>query len=190
MGNSRFFEVKIEITKKILHIFGELEDELGKKISSDNILSDIELGIQGKGKIFKGENYRSLPYLILDCPRVFTTETVFAFRSMFWWGNEFSFTLHLQGKALEAVRNHLFSNMNMLKGKNFFFCVNDTPWEYLFEESNYKNLDELLSGKKELTERPGNFIKLSRKVELDRYNEVVTHGLETFDLLINMLQKV
>jgi hypothetical protein len=187
--NSRFFEVKLDITQKILRVFGELEVELEKKISSYKFLSKIDAGITQKGKIFRGENYRSLPYLILDCPRVFTTETVFAFRSMCWWGHEFSFTLHLQGKAWIAVRDNLFTNINMLKGKDFFFCVNDTPWEYFFEESNYKKLDDLLSSSKDITERPGNFIKLSRKINLAKYNDVISYGCETFELLMNAIQK-
>jgi hypothetical protein len=48
-------------------------------------------------KISKGENYRGLPYVMLDYPRIFGKEDVFAIRTMFWWGHYFSVTLHLKG---------------------------------------------------------------------------------------------
>ena len=95
-------------------------------------------------KIFKGENYRQLPYIVLDYPRHFSTDRVFAFRSMFWWGKEFSFTLHLQGKAWEYYRNRVAERMGMLTGNDFYCCVNNSPWQYYFENDNYVVLDELL----------------------------------------------
>src|SRR6266511_3807431 len=41
-------------------------------------------------KISKGENYKGLPYLILDHPRYFGKDNVFAIRTLFWWGHFFS----------------------------------------------------------------------------------------------------
>ena len=41
------------------------------------------------GKISRGENYRGLPYLILDYPAYFSQKDIFAFRTMFWWGHFF-----------------------------------------------------------------------------------------------------
>src|SRR6187549_876336 len=49
-------------------------------------------------KISRGENYKGLPYVVLDYPRLFTSEHVFAIRTHFWWGNYFSVTLHLKGQ--------------------------------------------------------------------------------------------
>ena len=49
-------------------------------------------------KISRGENYNGLPYVMLDYPRCFGKEDVFAMRTMFWWGNFFSITWHLKGK--------------------------------------------------------------------------------------------
>src|SRR5262245_60824558 len=46
-------------------------------------------------KISKGENYKGLPWLVLDNPRFFQHKNIFAIRTMFWWGNFFSITLHL-----------------------------------------------------------------------------------------------
>ena len=48
-------------------------------------------------KISKGENYNGFPYIILDFPSTFSKENIFAVRTMFWWGNFISITLHLKG---------------------------------------------------------------------------------------------
>src|SRR5689334_2264068 len=55
-------------------------------------------------KISRGENYKGLPWLVLDNPRFFQHNNIFAIRTMFWWGNFFSITLHLSGNN---KTNHL-----------------------------------------------------------------------------------
>jgi len=191
MRDSGFFVLKHEVTQKILKLFGGLEIEIMKKISEYPFLSFPELHIKEKGKIFRGENYRLLPYVLLDCPRVFTTETVFSFRSMFWWGNEFSFTLHLQGKALDMFRENIRRNISMLEKQGFFFCLNDTPWEYSFEKENYNLLDEMVerdsAGLNKLIDDKS-FLKLSRKIELSKYKEANQFGIETFEKLMDILE--
>ena len=73
------------------------------------------------GKIFRGENYRQLPYLVLDYPKHFSKESVLAFRTMLWWGNFFSCTLHLQGKALDERRSSLIQNWRSFRKKDICF---------------------------------------------------------------------
>ena len=51
-------------------------------------------------KISKGENYKGLPWVMLDYPRVFGKEDVYAIRTFFLWGHAFSITLHLKGCLL------------------------------------------------------------------------------------------
>lgn len=189
--NSRFFIVKRDVTEKIFALLGILEKEIKKKSSRYDFLTSGELPVREKGKIFRGENYRTMPYILLDYPRVFTTETVFAFRSMFLWGNEFSFTLHLQGKSLELFRENIIQNFSQMQGKEFFFCVNDSPWEYSFDETNYKSLDELIAQepdelKDKIRSQP--FIKFSRKLGLKEYEQAIGYGLETFELSMNLLK--
>src|SRR5688572_3269810 len=45
-------------------------------------------------RIFKGENYLGLPYVTLDYPRLFESDNTLTLRTMFWWGNFVSVTLH------------------------------------------------------------------------------------------------
>ncbi|MBK8586251.1 MAG: hypothetical protein IPN88_12835 [Bacteroidetes bacterium] len=72
---------------------------------------------------------------------MFNRESVFAFRSMFWWGNEFTFTIHIQGEAWEKFKSSLISNFEKLENRGILFCINESPWQYHLGEDNYLLLD-------------------------------------------------
>jgi hypothetical protein len=189
--DSKFFYIKHSVTEKLLRLFGELEKTLTLSMKDYYFFSSEEIQVKEKGKIFRGENYRKLPYILLDCPRLFSTGTVFAFRSMFWWGKEFSFTLHLQGQAQELFRTKLTEQIQQLRGSDYFICVNSTPWEYHFEADNYQSLDAFLNHESKqlnrlLIENP--FIKISRKLSIEQHADVVHYGNETFNQLMKMLK--
>jgi hypothetical protein len=184
--NARFFEVKQQAIDKVFEIFAELEIALKK----DGSLNEIHYKNLEKetGKIFRGENYRNLPYVVLDFPKLFSADNIFTFRSMFWWGNEFSFTLHLQGHALYKYRISLRDNIELLLHKEFYFCVNHSPWQYYFMPDNFIKLDEL-ANKKEISNQleTKEFVKLSRRIAIKDYEKVVDFGNETFQLLLKAL---
>lgn len=96
-------------------------------------------------KISRGENYRQLPYVILDYPRKFARDDVFAFRSMFWWGHFFSFTLHLQGQSLDTHRPRLRERLPYVQKDwpDVHLCVGSTPWQYHYSPNNYQLLKHL-----------------------------------------------
>src|ERR1051326_3611882 len=96
--NAKFFYTKASATQKVDQLLAEARDEIKSAIEKTGMV--FPKGVDSSmGKIFRGENYLGLPYLILDYPKHFSKDSVFAFRTMFWWGKFFSCTLHLQGKA-------------------------------------------------------------------------------------------
>lgn len=182
MSEQEFFLLKNSATLKIIDLFGEIEKSLKAEVS-DFGLEHSGLNISA-GKIFRGENYRLFPYIVLDYPRLFSPKSVFAFRTMFWWGHEFSFTLHLQGEALEMYRFNLNKNLESLFGNDVYYCVNDTPWHYNFEGQNYSLLD-LVKDKSEVEKRP--FIKLSKKIPVQQFEKVQQQSIETFRLFMKAI---
>ena len=89
---------KNNIIQKLFVLFGELSETW----QSNTVLQQLPSAINEiPPKISKGENYEGLPYVMLDYPRCFSKEDVFAIRTFFWWGNFFSITLHLKGKYKE-----------------------------------------------------------------------------------------
>lgn len=186
LSNSDFFVVKHQATQKISLILSHLLQELE---NSENIQSFPLQGLNEKrGKIFRGENYRLLPYVVLDYPRQFGKESVFAFRSMFWWGNGFSFTLHIQGEALIMFNDRLHSNLYQLTGKGFYVCINTTPWEYHYGTDNYIPLEEYIAKSQKYKARSNDFFKLSRRLTLQQYSLVPEFGKETWELLKKILE--
>ena len=187
LNNSDFFVQKHIVTKKVVDLFSDLERELEENISDYSYLNGFTN--TSTGKIFKGENYRQLPYVVLDYPKHFSTDSVFTYRTMFWWGNEFSFTLHLQGHALDHFRKTLLNNVNILKKKNVFVCINTKQWDYHFNNDNYQPLDELLKTETLFEKiKDKNFIKLSRKISLAKYKNLTKYGMETFELFMNAIE--
>ncbi len=179
-----FFILKNSATQKIIDLFALLEKEMKNELMLYPI--DVNELNSSTGKIFRGENYRSFPYIVLDYPRLFSTNSIFAFRSMFWWGHEFSFTLHLQGQAFEKYKKSLNENFSHLPGKEVYFCVNDTPWQYNFDKENYLPLEEIIDRREELFTKP--FIKITRKLNVDEYANAYDYAIESFKLFIGLLK--
>ncbi|WP_300602470.1 hypothetical protein [Niabella sp.] len=95
------------------------------------------------GKISKGENYNGLPYLILDYPRNFGQEHIFAIRSLFWWGKQVSTTLHLSGKWKEQFAPRLAEQHKLLGDEAFYVSYNGDEWEHDVQGSSYQPFHEV-----------------------------------------------
>lgn len=185
LNDLNFFLLKHSATQKMVELFGRLE------VLLKGIVHQNELAVEGvnvsSGKIFRGENYNLFPYVLLDYPRLFSRESIFAFRTMFWWGSGFSFTLHLQGKALEQFRKTLLINQERMLNQDIYFCVNNTPWKYHYEKENYTLIDELPSSQMENYFSEKEFIKLSKRIPLEEYASLEVKGKETLELFLSFL---
>ncbi|MBI4945659.1 MAG: hypothetical protein HY840_04575 [Bacteroidetes bacterium] len=180
--NKEFFFIKASATDKIKQLLAESREEIKNIIEKENILFPKEVDTQ-TGKIFRGENYLGLPYLILDYPKHFSKESVFAFRTMFWWGNFFSTTLHVQGKALEEYRKSLSKGergVNRLRKKKIYICVNNNPWQYHYKKDNYLLIDKLTDAELKKIFLEKEFIKLSRKISIKTYKHIGEFAKESF----------
>jgi hypothetical protein len=93
---------------------------------------------EGEPKISKGENYKGLPYVMLDYPRVFGKEDVCAIRTMFWWGHAFSVTLHLKGKYKDLFLPVIRERAVELSAAGFEVGVSDDEWEHAHTPETYR----------------------------------------------------
>ena len=162
-----FLLSKINIIAEIESILEETKKRILEVMKKEtlNLFSNLELR---KGRVYKGEYYRELPFVTLDFPSIFEKQNVFAYRTMFWWGNFFSSTLHLQGEHLELYRAKLFSNFDMLLHQDIYICVGETPWEYHYGKDNYVKVS---SQHKEIIKN-NSFIKLSKRIPLDQIESI------------------
>ena len=171
-----------KIKSELAHIEKALTHTI--KISKTDIPVEV---LQRAGKISKGENYRGLPYLVLDHPRYFKKEGVFAFRTMFWWGHFFSSTFHLQGKYLDLYRNNILDQILSLKNNNLYICNGATPWEYHYEPDNYLFIDTLEEKELQNLIKTKDFIKISSRLDLKKWYALEEFTIRTFTLMSQFL---
>ncbi|HMH20736.1 MAG TPA: hypothetical protein VK563_03120 [Puia sp.] len=108
---------------------------------------DISGILQAPPRISKGENYKGLPWVVLDYPRYFGRDHVFAVRTLFWWGNYFSVTLHLKGNYKAMFLPVIRENLSLLDGAGFMICVSDDEWRHELGQDNYQPLSVEGTGK-------------------------------------------
>ncbi|MGB5848015.1 MAG: hypothetical protein WBH40_05985 [Ignavibacteriaceae bacterium] len=183
LQDSDFLLTKAAVLEKITELLGHTREELKRCVENSNFSFPDGTGLLN-GKISKGENYKNLPYMVLDYPTLFSKNSIFAYRTMFWWGNFFSATLHLEGIALNSYRNSITLNLDKLLKKDFYIGVGDTPWQYHYEEDNYSLLNEVhrdfITNSK--------FLKLSKKIELKKWNDVPEFSTNFFELMLSILK--
>lgn len=161
MADSSFLLTKANVIRKIDRLFSETRDHLREICLEEHRSWSQEIDIS-TGKISRGENYRSLPYVVLDFPYFFSRDDIFALRTMFWWANFFSCTLHVQGTFLETWRPLIRSNIDILATHQVFISIGPTPWEYHYGDDNYA----LLSKDHLALVDSAAFIKLSTRIPL------------------------
>jgi hypothetical protein len=131
-----FLLTKAAVLQKITELLEDTREEIKRCVENSNFSFPDGTGLLD-GKTSRGENYKNLPYMVLDYPALFSKNSIFAYRTMFWWGNFFSATLHLEGIALDDYRNSIRLNLDEIFNKDVFIGVGDTPWQYHYEEDNY-----------------------------------------------------
>ena len=183
--NSEWILTKHSIINKVYQLFGEML-RIYKEVSQQQTFPIIDSYKHSGGKISKGENYQGLPYVMLDYPASFTKENIFAIRTFFWWGNFFSISLHLSEKKFLAKKN-LSKIFLFLKENKFYICVNENEWQHTFEAANYINTSDLSENSfKEILKK--DFFKISKKLELNKWDEAPEFLNGTFEEIIEFLK--
>jgi hypothetical protein len=174
---------KNAILQKIKSFYEELQikqQDILKKYSSQ--LPEEVLKISPK--ISRGENYKGLPWLVLDNPRYFQHNNIFAIRTMFWWGNFFSITLHISGNNKNNLLKNLTSNVSLLE-KNDFYIYNGTKeWEHDIDPDSYKKLSAIDEDKLQKIFSANSFLKLAVKFTVESLEVVEENLLRNYELLV------
>jgi hypothetical protein len=183
--NKEWILTKHSIINKVYKLFGEL-NEIYNQLSEQEKAFIPEFYKIAGGKISKGENYEGLPYVMLDYPAMFSRENIFTIRTMFWWGNFFSITLHISGEKFK-LKGDFFKLLTYLRENNFFVCVNEKEWQHSFELSNYVKAEELDQQKLEQISNK-NFFKISKNLELNKWNEAPEFLEKSFREIIGFIK--
>ena len=171
---------KNNIIQKVFVMFGELSEAFQSNAALKQLPSVIA---EISPKISKGENYQGLPYVILDYPRCFSKEDVFAVRTFFWWGNFFSITLHLKGKYKQQFEQAIADAVRAGELNNAWMNVSDNEWIHHFEDTNM--LPVQLTKADSLQQN--NILKLAYKLELNQWDDAEEFLKKIFDQYMLLL---
>lgn len=182
--NTEWIFAKQLIIEKVYRLFGSLNEDYKKIISQkiDLIIPELQ---SKNGKISKGENYKGLPYIILDYPAIFSKENICAVRTLFWWGNFFSISLHLSGTYYLKIQNQ-HAIFSFLQENQFSVCISENEWEHDFNETNFLEAEKLNDEQmNKIYLKP--FFKIAKKIELRRWNGAELFLIENFEKLIDFI---
>jgi len=135
-------------------------------------------------KISRGENYKGLPWLVLDNPRYFQHNNTFAIRTMFWWGKFFSITLHLSGDNKGNTSKKIALNIPGLKENDFYIYDGQKEWEHDIEPISYKKISTLNKEELEKIFSANNFLKLAIRFPIDSLEAIEDKLLRNYELLV------
>jgi len=135
-------------------------------------------------KISRGENYKGLPWLVLDNPRYFQHNNIFAIRTMFWWGNFFSITLHLSGNNKTGLLKKIADHFQFLGENDFFIYDGQKEWEHDMDSNSYKRISSLHTDELEKVVTENSFLKLAVKFPIDSLEAIEDKLLRNFELLV------
>lgn len=186
--NADLILTKNAVIQKLYAFFGELSVVYQEELQQNSILSN-EPACAVAPKISKGENYEGFPWVMLDYPRYFNGQDVFAIRTFFWWGNQMSITLQLSGKFQQFYSNavqHYFQlrNGNPHPQHEWFICTNlQDAWQHHFRADNYTRA--ALFTPAAIPQLP--FIKLAKKIPLSEWDDIDFFLQQTFREMLQML---
>jgi hypothetical protein len=181
--NVEWIMIKKEIIKKVFDVFGRLHLQMVKLVEDSSLPGIVK---ENKGKIYKGENYLDLPYVMMDYPARFSKTDVFAIRTMFWWGNYFSITLHVSGIYKQPFQKKLKDSFSVLQKKGFYICVHEEEWHHHFENSNYKQSSDIsLEEVGDIIQK--DFFKVGKIIPLAEWDNAQSDIMKYFKEIIQMV---
>ena len=174
---------KNAILQKIKSFFEEIQmkqQDVLKKYSSQ--LPEEVLRISPK--ISRGENYKGLPWLVLDNPRHFQHNNIFAIRTMFWWGSFFSITLHVSGNNKNDLLKNLTGNVSLLAKNDFYIYTGTKEWEHDIDPGSYKKLSGINEEELQRIFSTNNFLKIAVKFSIGSLEAIEGKLLRNYELLV------
>lgn len=163
--DSNIILTKLAIMNKAAMLFKEQMPFIDKEFAT--IVNEYFIKIAAP-KVTKGENYKSLPYIIFDYPAIFSKKNIFALRTMFWWGNFISITLHVCGEYKRHFEKTIIKNL-VQNNEDIFICINENQWQHNFDNNNYILFSALSQEQKESISQK-DFIKIALIYKLHHWN--------------------
>lgn len=183
--NADWILTKNQIIRKAYDLFGMLAISMTSMLKSALLPEDVQ---STSPKISKGENLQGFPYVILDYPRLFTREKVFAIRTLFWWGHYFVVTLHLKGEYKDLYQEALGMHLTMLASERFYIGISEDEWHHELGEDHFVALDLTNESERSRILAEQSVLRISQKIPLSEWNKAENLIGAAHRLLVDSLQ--
>lgn len=170
LSNADFLLTKNAVIQKIMQAFSLLAEQYQDIVKWD--ASNWKEQVYISPKISKGEQYEGLPYLMLDYPRQFGKENIFAIRSFFWWGHYFSINLLVKGVYQEKLLP-ILADTNL---QDWSIDQSETPWSHHPD----KNKCLLLKSWQNTESKQMPFLKLFKQLPINEWQKMEVFFLTSF----------
>jgi hypothetical protein len=184
LKNSRWILTKNAVIEKVILGMAGLLTQMQQEVKEKKyLMRDI---VDSSGKISRGEKYGGLPYVMLDYPRVFDRENIIAIRTLFWWGNFCSVTLHLKGRYQLLIAEKIRAEIPTLLKHDLYISVSGDEWNHNVSVDNYRPLNSIDQKDLFIILQKAAFFKLTGKVELDQWEKMEGKLFTLFEALLNL----
>ncbi|MBL7750753.1 MAG: hypothetical protein JNN29_05185 [Chitinophagaceae bacterium] len=135
-------------------------------------------------KISRGENYKGLPWMVLDYPRLFGQTDIFAIRTLFWWGRYITITLQLAGVWKERCEEPLCLSHPVLASNEFRISTTDDAWIHDQDPPFTTEINNLTLEAYTREIRKRNFLKISKIYPIEGMENLDRRMLADFEQLL------
>ncbi len=132
-------------------------------------------------KISRGQQYRQMPWLMLDFPRCFESAETLAIRQFFWWGHLFSSSLLATGALKDQVCAGAWRTI-----PGIYACVHASPWEHHFEADNFRLAANLTDAEFQAICQK-EFIKLAFMLPITDWEQAPAFYSQSFSVWMQLL---
>lgn len=135
-------------------------------------------------KISRGENYKGLPWMVLDYPRLFGQTDICAIRTLFWWGRYITITLQLAGTWKERCEESLCLSYPVLAREAFRISITEDAWIHDQDPAFTTEINNLTSEAYTSEIRKRNFLKISKIYPLEGVETLARSILADYERLL------
>jgi hypothetical protein len=181
MQNAGIILTKNRVLEKMKALLEQLQIQQTKFIQTNNLTGEI---FKVSPKISRGENYLGLPYLILDYPRQSSENNFFFIRTMFWWGNFFSCTLHLANNSKDIFKERIIQYYPQLK--NYYIGISHDQWVHQLGEKDYQKIGSMTQKQFEAICKSLDYIKIAARHSLTEWEIAPVKLWENWELYLSV----
>lgn len=183
-ANAEIMLTKNEMINKVVNRLAEIAEMLKLAYTQSGIHKNESVVLSPK--ISRGEQYKGLPYVMLDFPRIFSKNDVLAIRTMWWWGNGFTVMLHLKGKYLQEAVPKLLKKFNGLKQQ--YISITTDEWDHAIAEPGFIPIGQVSEIEFSALLQQRQFIKLATKFKFSEWNNSQQLIADTFITYLQLIE--